>query len=251
MTRAEAQLVLDRMANLWRGTITAEAAVEWHRTLAPLRVESVAKALDELKEALDWMPTHRQLVLAAQDAGRRLRSSRVSQSRAIAPPPAPDRSDPAYAAAAMAVIARQRLDGGLVDGVRHVGDHEGSSAEMEQRCPGCAAFIAAVAAEMGSAARRPADDDGRTCHRCGSTGWKQVPVRSSAVVAVAPCDCSTGKRIAEAGQGEHQQGCSCFRCRFGPRASVSSDSVADLVRVDGPRPVDRSEPDRPDPDEVF
>lgn len=235
------------MTSLWRGTISAEAAVEWHRTLRPLHVEAVSKALDDLKESLDFMPTHRQLLAATTDTSRRLASSRA-ESRGIAPPAPPRQGSPAYAKAAMAVIARQRAEGGLVDGRRHVGDHEGTAAEMERRCPGCAAFVAAVEREMGQSRRPPADDG--ACHRCGGTGWKQVVVQALSLDAVAPCNCSRGKRIAEAGKGEHTSGCSCFRCRFGGKATTISDNLAGLVRLDGPRPVDRTAPS-PDPHEAF
>lgn len=83
MTTDEADRVLAKMTATWsQKELTEPEEGEWHETLRPLSYEAAIDSVRGLRAAFDWLPTHHQFVVVAQDLTRRQAAGRALQAPA-------------------------------------------------------------------------------------------------------------------------------------------------------------------------
>ncbi len=88
MNRQEAQRVVNEMIDSFRQRMSEAQIVVWLETLAPLPFDAGLRAVKELRLAQDFLPTHHEFLVAAQDLARRMAAGRALPAAPEPPPEA-------------------------------------------------------------------------------------------------------------------------------------------------------------------
>lgn len=81
MNTTEIAMILDEITATWpQKEVTGPEVKVWQQTLRPLSHHVASRAVGALRETQDWLPSHHQVLVAAQQAAKQINGARALAS---------------------------------------------------------------------------------------------------------------------------------------------------------------------------